>query len=148
MDGLSAAASGMAVVSLAIQLANFVREIQRFMHGIFDARTELKRLIGLLDQLELILESIGSLIDKQEGYMTDANITSNILRAMKTCEDKLSILGNVVESAKKASISKSKVVQSLGLYQLTWKKKDIEDFENELQRVLSILDLTMTMNLT
>jgi hypothetical protein len=40
------------------------------------------------------------------------------------------------------------VAQSWGLYKLTWKKKDIEDFENELQRMVSILDLTITMNLT
>jgi hypothetical protein len=147
MDGLSAAASGMAVISLTIQLLDFVREIQRFMHSTFNARAELKRLMDLLDQLALILESIGSLIDKQEN-MANANIISNILRAMKTCEGKLSILRNVVESAKKASISKSKVAQSWGLYKLTWKKKDIEDFENELQRMVSILDLTITMNLT
>jgi len=112
MDGLSVAASGMAVISLTIQLLDSIREIQRFMRNILNARTELKRLIDLLDQLILILENIGSLIDKQEGRMTDANIISNILRAMKTCECKLSILRNVVESAKKASISKSKVAQS------------------------------------
>lgn len=148
MDGLSTVASGMAVASLAIQLVDSVREFQRFMRRLSHVRTELKRLIDLLYQLELIFECIGNLIPQQEGYMTDANITSNIFRSMKTCEDTLSILGNVVESAKKASVSKSKVGQSFGLYKLAWKRKDIEDYENELQRMIGILDLAMTINLT
>jgi len=51
MDGLSTAASGIAVVSLAIQLVDSVREIRRFLRDLSEAPKELKRLVDLLEQL-------------------------------------------------------------------------------------------------
>ena len=91
MDGLSAAASGMAVVSLAIQLVGSVRDIRRFMRQVSDAPKELNRLIDLLEQLEVIIEGVGELIEKQRRSAGDSDIdvSPNVLRAMKTCENRL-----------------------------------------------------------
>ena len=65
MDPFGAAASGIAVVSLAIQLVDSVRQLQRFLRSVSEAPKELKRLINLLEQLELILDNIGSFIENQ-----------------------------------------------------------------------------------
>jgi len=152
MDGLSAAASGIAVVSLAIQLVDSVREIQRFLRDVSDAPKELKRLLELLNLLEFTIEKIGMLMEKQrqnsKDYDSGSDVSEIVLRAMKMCESKLSMLQSVVETAKKASLSESKARKSLGSLRLACKKRDIEDFENQLQHAVSILDLAMTMNLT
>ncbi|KAE9365956.1 hypothetical protein N431DRAFT_385949 [Stipitochalara longipes BDJ] len=136
MDGLSAAASGIAVVSLAIQLVDSVREIRRFLRDVSEAPKELKRLIDLLEQLELILENIAALVDRQKqgAAQTDIDLSGSILRAMETCESKLKMLEDVT--------------RTFGSFRLACKKRDIEDFERQLHDAISMLNLAMTTNLT
>ncbi|KAH8743361.1 hypothetical protein F5882DRAFT_446616 [Hyaloscypha sp. PMI_1271] len=149
MDPFSATASGIAVVSLAIQLVDYVRQIQRFLRSVSEAPKELKRLIDLLEQLELILESIGALIDRQQRQSgSSATVSETVLRAMKACENTLERLESIVNAAKKASDAKNKAARSLGSFRLSCKKKDIEDFERQLHDAVSLLNLTMTTNLT
>jgi uncharacterized protein YoxC len=104
MDGLSAAASGIAVISLALQLVDSVRQIQRFLRKVSEAPKELRRLIELLEQLELILESIGELINKQQqqGGNQDVAVSETVLRAMKTCENTVKGLASTVDGARKS----------------------------------------------
>jgi hypothetical protein len=118
MDGLSAAASGIAVVSLTVQLVDSVREIRRFLRDVSEAPKELRRLIDLLDQLELILENIGALVERQQKHTseTDIDVSKSILKAMKTCESKLKILEDVVEVAKKTSSATNKAIRSFGSF--------------------------------
>lgn len=66
MDGLRGAASGIAVISLAIQLASSIQDIQRFMRNVSGASKELERLMNLLDQLYLLLHGIKSFMQKLE----------------------------------------------------------------------------------
>jgi DNA-binding transcriptional MerR regulator len=149
MDGLSAAAS-VAVVSLAIQLVGSVRDIRQFLRNISEAPKELRRLIDLLEQLELILENIGALVERQQKQTANADIdvSASILRAMKTCESKLKMLEDVVEVAKKTATASNKTTRTFRSFKLACKKKDIEGFESQLHDAVSLLNLTMTTNLT
>jgi hypothetical protein len=150
MDGLSAAASGIAVASLTIQLVDSIREILRFLHLVADAPKELKRLCNLLEQLELILESIRVIMEKQRMRKREIepSITTSVLRAISTCKAKVEVLEDVVQKAKRAYMGSNKAAKSVGKLKLACKKKDIEDIETHLQHAVCILDLTMTMNLT
>lgn len=150
MDGLSAAASGTAIVSFAIQLVDSVREIKRFLRNISEAPKELKRLIDLLQQLELILENIGALVERQKQHsgQADIDMSASILKAMKTCESKLEMLENVVEAAKKSSTAANKVARTFGSFKLACKTRDVEEFEKQLHNTISLLNLAMTTNLT
>jgi uncharacterized protein YoxC len=149
MDGLSAAASGIAVVSLAIQLVDSVRQIQRFLRNVSEAPKELRRLINLLEQLELILENIGELIDRQQRQSADEDValSETVLRAMKTCENTVKGLAGIVDAARKSAEAKNKATKALGSLRLSCKKKDIEEFERQLHEAVSLLNLTMTTNL-
>jgi len=150
MDGLSAAASGIAVVSLAVQLVGSVREIRRFLRDVSEAPKELRRLIDLLEQLELILENIGALVERQQEHTahTDIDVSGSILRAVKTCESKLQILEGVVEAAKKSATTTNKAIRTFGSFRLACKRRDIEEFESQLRDAISLLNLTLTTNLT
>jgi conjugal transfer/entry exclusion protein len=150
MDGLSAAASGIAVVSLAIQLVDSVREIRQFLRNISEAPKELRRLVDLLEQLELILENIGALVERQQKHSaeTDIDVSGSVLRAMKTCESKLKMLEDVVAVAKKTANASNKATRTFASFKLACKKKDIEGFESQLHDAISLLNLTMTTNLT
>jgi Fungal N-terminal domain of STAND proteins len=150
MDGLSAAASGIAVVSLAIQLVDSVREIRRFLRNVSEAPKELRRLIDMLEQLELVLENIGALVErqKQQAAEADVDVSGSILKAMTTCESKLKMIEDVVEVAKKNSSVTSKPARTFGSFRLACKRRDIEEFEGQLRDAISLLNLTMTVNLT
>ena len=150
MDGLSAAASGIAVVSLTIQLVDSVREIQRFLRNVSDAPKELGRLIDLLEQLEMILENVGMLIERQRKHSgdIDVDISANVLRAIKTCDSKVAMLKSIIKTATKASTATNKATKIWGSFRLACKKKDIEEFESQLQNTVRLLNLTMTANLT
>jgi hypothetical protein len=148
MEGLSAAASGIAVASLTIQLVESVRKIQRFLRHVSEAPRELQRLLDLLEQLELILENIGMIMNKQQRHHGGPDVVTSVWKSMKMCESKLSMLEKVVEAAKKATESKNRAARSLASFRLACKKRDVEEFEVHLQQAISVLDLTMTMNLT
>lgn len=141
---------GLAVVSLAIQLVVSVREIRRFLRDVSEAPKELRRLIDLLEQLELILENIGALVERQQHHApeTTIDVSASILRAMRTCESKLKLLEDNVEVAKKTSSSNGKVKRTFGSFKLACKKKDTEEFESQLHDTISLLNLAMTTNLT
>lgn len=149
MDGLSAAASGIAVVSLAIQLVDSVREIQRFLRSIADAPEELNRLIDLLEQLELILDSIAKLVENQRVQHGDLDIdvSPSILKAVQTCQKTLNQLDTLIAKAKTSSTSKNPATKYLGRFRLACKKEDIEQFETQLHRAVSNLNMVMTTHL-
>ena len=149
MEGLSVAASSIAVVSLTIQLVDSIREIQRFLRLVSDAPKELNRLLDLLEQLELILESIRMLVEKQRKQYAEEETSAmtSILRTTNTCKSKLSILETVIQRTKTAGGASNKVTKYIGNFKLACKKKDIEEVEMQLHHSVCILDLTMTMNL-
>lgn len=150
MDGLSAGASIIAIVSLAFQLLETVREVHSFLRKVSDAPKELMRLIDLLEQLELIIENISLLMERQRQHNVNADdkICTSVYKALRTCQTKLTILNGIVNKANVASDGKRKIAKSLGSFRLACKKKDVEEFETQLQHAVTILDLTMTMNLT
>jgi hypothetical protein len=149
MDGLSAAASGIAVVSLALQLVGSVRDIRRFLHDMSEASEELKRMMDLLEQLEIILEQVGLLVQRQRGNgrLEETGVMTSVSRAIVTCEKKLTLLEGVVEATQKASAN-SRVAKTLGSFKLACHKKDIRSFEQQLSEAVNLLSLTMMANLT
>lgn len=61
MEPLSGVASGMAVVSLSLQLIQSVDKIRTFIGNVKGAAKELERLAGLLCRLAAILEDTRNL---------------------------------------------------------------------------------------
>ncbi|KAF4624157.1 hypothetical protein G7Y89_g14014 [Cudoniella acicularis] len=149
MDGLSAAASGIAVISLAIQLVDSIREIKRFLRSVSEAPKELTRLLDLLDHLELILENTGQLIQMQQklGGELNVHLCVSVEKAMKTCETKLLKLDGVVKITKKASGADTRAARSFAAFRQGCKKRDIEEFEEQLHDSLSLLNLAISMSL-
>lgn len=146
------AASGIAVVSLAVQLVGSIRDIRRFLGQVSGAPRELKRLINLLEQLELILQNIGMVVENQRKHNgtgdVDVDVSSSVLRAIEACESRVATVQEVVDSAKRSSISSNRTTRALGSFKLACKKREIEDFESQLLNAISLLNLVMTTNLT
>lgn len=149
MDGLSAAASGIAVVSLAIQLVDSVGRIRRFLRSVSDAPKELERLVDLLEQLELILGQIQMMVEKQQNADPgNTGLFTNVLRAIKSCEIKLARFESLIEATKHSSFSGKRTAKTTESFKLACKKKDIQDFESQLNEAMNLLNLTLTATLT
>jgi hypothetical protein len=150
MDGLSAAASGFAVVSLAVQLVGSVRQIREFLHSISEAPEELRRLMDLLEELELILEQVGILVQRQRGNSTlwETGVLTSVLKAANSCQIKLATLEGVVEATKKAFAASSRTTRALGSFKLACKRKDLREIESQLHNAASLLSLSMMADLT
>ena len=138
MDGLSAASSGIAVVSLAIQLVDSVREIRRFFQTLKDAPEELGRLLDLLEHMELMLENIGKLVDP------DSDISPSVLKAIQTCEKALNKLSALIQKVKRNSSAQIPLKRSLGFFRLACKKQEVEEIEKQLDRAVGNLNMVMT----
>jgi len=138
MDGLSAAASGMAVASLAIQLVDSVRKIRRFFRTLKGAPEELHRLLDLLEHMELMLDHIGKMADP------DSDISPSVLKAIQTCEKALSKLGAIIQKVKRDSSAQSPLKKSLGFFKLACKKEEVEEIERQVDRDVNNLNLVMT----
>jgi hypothetical protein len=150
MDGLSAAASGFAVVSLVVQLVGSVRQIRQFLRNISEAPKELRRLMDLLEELEFILEQVGILVQRQRGNSTlwETGVLTSVLKATNSCQIKLAMLEGVVEATKQAFAASNRTTRTLGSFKLACKKKDLREIESQLHNAANLLSLSMMANLT
>jgi hypothetical protein len=82
MDGISAAASVFAVVSLAIQLAEKANELYRFWQSIDEAPDSIRAIVSDLKLLSAVLDQI-SKRDRQHG--PDITTTGVIESCMYLC---------------------------------------------------------------
>jgi hypothetical protein len=150
MDPFSAAASSFAVISLAIQLFDNVREIKNFISYISESKRTLQGLIDKLEQLELVFKNIKVIVEHQHRANggEETIISASVLQAMGMCKRNLQLLEGVVNSTKSVCKEKGKTQGMLGAFKLALKRERMEDFERQLQNVLQILDITITLNLT
>lgn len=85
IDVLSVAASGVGVVSLAIQLADSINKLYHFWNSVQDAPADLRAMVEELRLLSAVLNGIGS---NEKRYKPDPTTTS----VLESCIDKVSSL--------------------------------------------------------
>lgn len=92
MDGLSAAASVIGVVSLAVQLAGGAHTLLKFFNTISDAPAEINRLQDLLTQIHAMMIGIQNAFQCQRQLHGDgAPVASDIHKALFICQKKFSL---------------------------------------------------------
>jgi hypothetical protein len=94
MDGLSAAASGIAVVSLAIQLADSAKKLYEFWHAVREAPESIAAIATHLRVLKTVLAEIAT---HDQRYGADP-VTDQLLESCKCSW--LGLLGSNIDSRK------------------------------------------------
>lgn len=89
MDGLSAAASAIAVVSLAVQIAESLRELCDFWDSIQEAPEDIRAILNDLRLLELVIGDI-----RRSGEVHSADAVTSL--ALESCSQKVFSLVVVV----------------------------------------------------
>jgi hypothetical protein len=140
---MDVAASAFAVVSLAIQLVDTIRETRRFVRNVRDAAKEWKRLIDLLEHLELIIEGIGIVFKEKEANRVTI-FSKSVFKALGTCETKFETLEGLVKKSQSVNQGKTKTLRAWSALKLAYKEEVIREFECQLRDALMILSITMS----
>ena len=146
MDGLSGAASAIAIVSLAIQLVDTVQEISKFLKNVQDAPKEMLRLLETLDQLQGTLDNVRQLIDHQFFMSRLPGSPVFIIKAMENCEKQIKALETVVWKARRSFEHQHMLRRTWSSMKLVAKKHDIEDMQCRLKDAKMDLQFAVSSN--
>jgi len=148
MDGLSAGASVLAVLSLAIQMGDSAHTLVRFLETIADAPAEVKRLRDLIDLVFAIATGVRSQLQShQRFYSGSLTGEGTICTALLACQGQLDQIQTLLSKVEDVESGRTLVSRSWARFRLALKKDDIADFEERLGRSLQMLNLTLSMNL-
>jgi hypothetical protein len=92
MEVLSGVASGMAVVSLTVQLLQSANAIKTFIRDVKSASKELERLSESLDCLSALLTNVRDVMERQTSLQHCPLPSQTISDCLKSCQSSLGLL--------------------------------------------------------
>ena len=135
MDGLSAAASGMAVVSVAFQLGESLKHLHDFCDSVKEAP----------DDIHAIQEDLGLLsavLAEMDNEVQESGPDQTLMRALlKDCRDKVNRLTNIINDMKPGFASRSLRIRKWTAFKAVLKSEKIHKFEKGLEGLKSTLML-------
>ena len=146
MDGLSSAASAIALVSLAIQLVDTVQEISKFLKNVQNAPKEVLRLIETLDQLQGTLDNVRHLIDQQFLVLRLPGSPAFITKAMENCVKQIKALETFASAAKRSLDHQHRLRRTWASMRVVAKQQDIEDIQCRLRDAKMDLQFALSSN--
>jgi Fungal N-terminal domain of STAND proteins len=147
MDGLSAAASGIAVVSLALQLIQITQSLRAFINDVSGAPREIQRLALSLAQLANILKDVQYITEIQHDQEGAPPPPSSLLASLETCKEQLLQLQSILMLVEEKLRCSGRVSRQWESFKVVFKKRDIEIFGKNLDQAIQYLSVAMTMNL-
>ena len=148
MDGLSAAGGVLAVISLALQLAEAVNTIKHFFGNVAEAPKELQRLMQLVLQLDLIVENVIVILKREESkWNGQTSFSRSIQDSILNCKTCLDPAVQFLQDNRSTARKKWGVLKFLKSLKVASSDGDIEDIEWRLHRAVTTLDVTLTLNM-
>jgi hypothetical protein len=149
MEALSGAASGIAVVSLTIQLIQSVALVREFIQDVKGASKELQRLVGKLELLNALLDDAAKVLEQQSSLsgMHFPAPSMAIFKCLQDCEKSIQPLVDIVkklslpQSQSSWSTARLKSEIKLGL-----KAKEITTLETRIQHDIDLLTTNLSIN--
>ena len=130
MDGLSAAASVIAVGSLAIQLADNVKKLRDFWCSVKDAPDDVRAIAGDLEVLSQTLAEISL-----EAQVESSSMKAALLR----CIDGTKPLASIVQDLEPGFESKSARTRKWSALKMTFKGEKIKRYQRSLESMKTSL---------
>ncbi|KAL8834930.1 MAG: hypothetical protein Q9176_007224 [Flavoplaca citrina] len=136
MDGLSTAASGLAVVSITIQLADGIKKLHDFWTSIAEAPEDIKDNLLELKFLSGVLIQIAHNKQRDEPDPTFAEFLSD-------CCAKINRLTTVLEAIEPGFASTSSYIRRWTAVKAVLKQEKLKKFQDSLERLKSTLSLAL-----
>ena len=135
MDGLSGAASGIAVISLAIQLGDSIKKLCEFWTSVKEAPDDVRTITADLQLLSSLLTGIAS----EEQHFPDPTLVI----ALKACYDNVTKLVRIANDMESGFASKKPRIRIWTAFRAAIKGESIR----KSQRILGGLKSTLTLAL-
>jgi hypothetical protein len=149
MEALSGVASGMAVVSLTVQLMQSTNTIKTFIRDVKGASKELERLSELLDCLSALLTDVHDVMERQTSLKHCPLPPQTIFDCLKGCKGSLGLLEDIARKyERKQSGSASAMRKLKDDIRFGFKTQDITGIEARIQRDINGLDTALGTNAT
>jgi integrase len=143
MDGVAGA---FAVVSLAIQLANTIQQISKFLRNVHDAPKEVVRLVDMLDQLHGTLDHARQLIEQQFIILRLPGSPEFITKALENCEKQVKALERFANQARKGFDDQHKLRRTWASMKMVVKRQDLDDIQGRLRDAKMDLQFAISGN--
>lgn len=132
MDGLSGAASGIAVVSIAIQLADSVKKLCDFWDSVKDAPDDIHM---VLTDLRLLSNVLAEIAHDEQHAQPDATLPL----ALDGCWTYVNILTALLDKLEPGFASRSARIRRWTAIKAVMKGGDLAKFQEALERMKSTL---------
>ena len=132
MEGLSAAASGIAVVSVAIQLAESFKKLSDFWKSIKEAPEDIRAISTDLDLVSSVLAEIAN--ETQHVQPDDT-----LIAVLNACWDKVKLLTGIVNQIEPGFASTSLRLRKWTAFKAVLRRGELIKFQEALERLKSTL---------
>ncbi|KAF7506410.1 hypothetical protein GJ744_011764 [Endocarpon pusillum] len=143
---MEAVGSALAVVSLALQLANTVQQVSKFLRDVRDAPKEVVRLIETLDQLHNTLDGVRQLLEQQFVVLRLPGSPDSITKALENCEKQVKTLETIAEKAKRSLHDQPKLWRTWASIKSVAKRQDLDDMQEQLRDAKRDLQFAISSN--
>lgn len=136
MDGLSAGASGIAVVSIAIQLAESIKTFSDFIGSIQEAPEDIQSILSELHDLSLTLNNI-------HLHHSMSNINSSAQTVLKNLQRKITAFMTLANKYKPGLDSKSRRRRKWNAIKVVFKHEKFKKLRESLNETKITLSLAL-----
>jgi hypothetical protein len=149
MEVLSGVASGMAVVSLTVQLLQSTNTIKTFLRDVRGASKELERLSELLDCLSALLADVHDVMERQTSLQHCPLPPQTIFDCLRSCESSLGLLEDIAKKYGRKQGGNASTMRKLRHdIKFSFKTQDISGIEARIQRDINSLNTALGTNAT
>lgn len=134
MDGLSGAASGMAVVSLAFQLGGSIKQLYDFWDSLNEAPDEIR---GITLDLSLLASVLTEMASEEQHYGQDHTLN----KVLEACCDRVSKLTRITSDMEPGFACRSLRVRKWTAFKAVLKGEKIRKFQTILEGLKGTLML-------
>jgi hypothetical protein len=149
MEVLSSVASGMAVVSLTVQLLKSANTIKTLIRDVEGASKELQRISELLECLSALLADVRDVMERQTSLQHCPLPPQTIFDCLKSCQSSLGLLEEIAGIYKRRRGGSALAIRNLkDDIRFGFKTQDITNIEARIQRDINGLNTALGTNTT
>ena len=147
MDGLSAGAGVLSVISLAIQVGKASQELVHFFNTISDAPDEVTRLKEQTNRIYCISTGLTNALEHQRKLHGDTLPgTESVREALISCLRRLESVQDILKKVDGSRYGRRTVARYWAQFRFAVKKDDVLEFERQLGLDLMSLNVFLTTN--
>lgn len=140
MDGLSAAASSIAVASISIQLVGSVKKLCDFWDSVRDAPEDVRAISSDMKLLSTVLSRV--------AHEAQQNAPDEVLgSALDGCWDKVRVLTRIISEIEPAFDSKCSRVRRWATLKAALRQEKLRRYQDALERLKSTLSLIQQLQI-